>query len=582
MTTSPGELTSRTSTDFVESSVLESIVPAASEVNIAEALQTWDGAIEDETGSVLPFVSQRTVLLLDELLPVYIVLRTPILDDGTLRSYLARLVLNIEGFIFSTAPPPEGEQKPGPTKELIFSNTIKDIDQPTIARQGRDDGAHTYIIWKVDAFIQRPQGRFHKPAVYFQPTASFKPASSPKKTDPQDEYLPSHVPTALNLLQAFESDPALAGVHPRLSALRINKIAPSATPVVKEMVRPIRNGQRPLFRVLPALIWRVRYARVRTSLSDLSLLASLDLEVASFAPYDVRVKKVDMSLHGGDLITLGITQDADVVNKPGDQTTYLYKIKPELAPDGTPAFGSKGHVLTMNVTAEVLMSKECRPNIAIEWRTPVNFTSGSEQTASMIKTAHRLSTPSTQAARALSPDAPPAHDTQGQAAEQAVNNAINITLTISGPSHVTVGELFTWDVFIVNRSDKTRKLAVMVIPKRKRETEKHALRPSTPSAGGTKPDKKELLASAVVDENIVYAQQKSAKTMSAELVCLTTDIRLGQLAPGLSYTADLKFLPMAAGGLGVECVRVIDLATNDTADIGDLPSIIAVEKPADE
>jgi hypothetical protein len=64
MSTSPGELKSRTSAEFVESSVLESIVPATSDVNIEEQLQAWDGAIEDETGSILPFLSQRTVLLL--------------------------------------------------------------------------------------------------------------------------------------------------------------------------------------------------------------------------------------------------------------------------------------------------------------------------------------------------------------------------------------------------------------------------------------------------------------------------------------------------------------------------------------
>jgi hypothetical protein len=81
-----------------------------------------------------------------------------------------------------------------------------------------------------------------------------------------------------------------------------------------------------------------------------------------------------------------------------------------------------------------------------------------------------------------------------------------------------------------------------------------------------------------VDENIVYAKQKSARTETAELVCLTTDIRLGQLAPGSCYTADLKFLPLSVGVLGVESVRVIDLATNETADVRELPGIVAVEK----
>src|SRR5690348_16875175 len=96
----------------------------------------------------------------------------------------------------------------------------------------------------------RPQGRLHKPAIYFQPTASLKPDVTARKPASQDDYLPSRVPPALNLLQSFEHDPALAGIHPRLSAMRISKIAPSA-PLAREMVCPIKTGQRPLFRVVP-------------------------------------------------------------------------------------------------------------------------------------------------------------------------------------------------------------------------------------------------------------------------------------------------------------------------------------------
>jgi hypothetical protein len=51
-----------------------------------------------------------------------------------------------------------------------------------------------------------------------------------------------------------------------------------------------------------------------------------------------------------------------------------------------------------------------------------------------------------------------------------------------------------------------------------------------------------------------------------------------QLAPGSCYTAELKLMALSAGVQSVESVRVIDLATNETADIRDLPSIVAVEE----
>ncbi|KAH7414071.1 TRAPP trafficking subunit Trs65-domain-containing protein [Phaeosphaeria sp. MPI-PUGE-AT-0046c] len=584
MADNEGETRGRGSAEFVESSVLEAIVPASSEIDIEKEVQAWKGTVEDEGGSILPSIPQRSVLLLDEQLSVYVVFRTPLLDDNTLESYRARLVVSLEAFAFSTAPPPEGEQKAGPTKELVFSSTIKETEQPVMIRHGEGDDSQTFVIWKVDAFVARPQGRFHKPAVYFQPTASFKPASAPEKVDPEDEYLPSRVPTALNLLQAFENDPALAGVHPRLSAMRINKIAPNASPVVREMIRPIKSGQRLLFRVLPALIWRVRYAKVHTSLNDLSLLASLDLEVASYATYDVQITAVDLTLHGGDATPFANVHDVGTINKPGDLITYLYKLKPDVTPDGTLSLGSKGHFLTMRVKAQVMISPTCRPTISIEWKNIVDFTSlVAEQSPSMLKAAHRLSTHAPPQPTP-NPDALPPHDTQSAQQPEDAPAPINLTLTISGPPKVTVGKLFTWTLFIVNRSPKARKLALLIIPKRKRDIDAlvhNIVRPST--ATSTTAATAPLLAPAVVDENVVYAQQKSARTETAGLVCLSTEMRLGTLAPGACYTADVKFMPLEEGVLGVEAVRVVDLGTGEKVDVREVPAIVAVgNEKADE
>jgi hypothetical protein len=339
-----------------------------------------------------------------------------------------------------------------------------------------------------------------------------------------DEYLPSRVPTAINLLQSFENDPALSGINPRLSALRISRIAPTA-PVVKETTRPIPNGQRRLFRALPALIWRVRYSKLPSSLSDMSLMASLDLEIALITGYKIDIAKIHLSLRGGRVETVADHNGTSVVHKPGDQVTYLYKVTPDLNADGSPSLGSEGHVLTMTLSGKALVSEDCRPNIAIEWRTAVDFISTQEHNPNLLKVAHRLSNPATQPSKAISPDSLPSHDKQP---DDALKHAINITLTISGPPHVQVGEIFQWIVFIVNRSDKTRKLAVLVIPKRKRDLDRHKSHPSTSSAGGLqRSGKKTLLAGAVVDENIVYAKQKNARTEVAELICLTTDVRIG-------------------------------------------------------
>jgi hypothetical protein len=400
-----------------------------------------------------------------------------------------------------------------------------------------------------------------------------KPDVTARKPSSKDDYLPSRVPPALNLLQSFEHDPALADIHPRLSAMRISKIAPSA-PLAREMVRPIKTGQRPLFRVVPPLMWRTRFSAVHTSLADLSLLASLDIEVASYTSYTVSIRSVDLSVLGGDIKSL-TSVDTSAPSSPGDQLSYLYKATPDLGADGTPALGSKGHILTLSIEADIHISPSCTPRVSITWKTSVDF--ASEAQANLLKAAHRLSSASHRLSSASqasikSPDAVPAGDSE------PVPNTINLTLTITGPPRVRVGSPFTWSVFIVNRSDKARRLAIMVIPKRKRDAHRPSSSASSIGAGARGVEGKESLAPAVLDENVVYGRQKGAKAEVTELVCLTTDIRLGQLAPGSCYTADLKFVALAAGVQAVECVRVVDLATNETADVRDLPSMFAVEE----
>jgi hypothetical protein len=143
--------------------LLEAVVPADSFIDIKDELDSWDGVVEDESSAILPFVPQRQVLLfgktlqilheiqhlllmhrcLDELVPVYIVFRTPLIEDVVLKSYLARLAITLEAFAFGTVP----------HSELIFSGTIKDSNKPTIIRYEEESGPHIYITWKLEVFI---------------------------------------------------------------------------------------------------------------------------------------------------------------------------------------------------------------------------------------------------------------------------------------------------------------------------------------------------------------------------------------------------------------------------------------------
>jgi len=90
---------------------------------------------------------------LDELLPVYIVFRTPLLEDDTLRSYLCRLRVHVEAYALSTTPAQDQDPKSAPPKERIYSQPITDENEPQIIRHGKGNRAYSYVVWKVDVFI---------------------------------------------------------------------------------------------------------------------------------------------------------------------------------------------------------------------------------------------------------------------------------------------------------------------------------------------------------------------------------------------------------------------------------------------
>lgn len=90
---------------------------------------------------------------IDEILPLYVVFRTPFIEEDTLKAYLARLAISLEAFVFGTAPPPEPGAKPPPPKEVVFSETIKDSNEPLIVRHKHDGGSHVYVFWKVEVFV---------------------------------------------------------------------------------------------------------------------------------------------------------------------------------------------------------------------------------------------------------------------------------------------------------------------------------------------------------------------------------------------------------------------------------------------
>lgn len=385
------------------------------------------------------------------------------------------------------------------------------------------------------------------PVALFTVFANLRPPAQADEITPDQEYIPSAVPADFNLLESFQDDPGLGGVVPHLSSLRLSRIAP-ATPKAQGIFHSLKQHPQRSFRVVHAASARLRYSRLNSYNVKATVLASLEFEVAPLVGCELCLESVDMRLSGGSIepLKIGSNLTPPITCQPRDQIILLYRLTPdeELSTNSPTTMTAKA--LDIFITATAMVSEDCRPHLSMQWRTTVDFSMPLNPSfgrpSQLLQRAHRPSslpvppTPGNVPARAgAAPSSTRTllHETDSVASSEVMPGRqrafslgdIGVTVTFRGPRIVYVGEAFKWEVFAVNRSNKIRRLAMVALPKRRRDTRKHLSKPSSSSAGGREDAS---LADVAVDENIVYAMQKNAALEPAELISLSTDdIRVG-------------------------------------------------------
>lgn len=353
-------------------------------------------------------------------------------------------------------------------------------------------------------------------------------------------------------------------------------------------MRPLKNISRQSIKVVPAINSRVRYSRPTIALNKPAVVASIDVEITPFANCEVTLRKVDLKAKGGMVEDLNARHGMSLPMKslPQDDITFLYRICPD---DLDATNESLIRSLTISIDAQANLSSDCRPEIFMQLTTSLDLTPpvnpGFGSASQSIQRPHRpaqlsinssLEPPSSIAISR--PDGLPSLD---MATRRSSIPDFGVTMTFTGPSvdnPIYPGVPFVWSIFIVNRSDRPRKLALMAVPTRRR-SEACITRPHSTNYGNARKDPN--VADAVVDENIIYAMQKNSAVEAADIVCLNTDTRVGPLAPSACYDVELRFMALRVGIVSVEAVRVIDLGTQEHVDIKDLPNIV-VSSPIEE
>lgn len=469
------------------------------------------------------------------------------LSDELYDHYLARLAVSLEVTAIDGQKQQQGHLGRGQDPvHLLFQTVIDEKDTPRIPI---GDSTTRLAVWKLQVPLGHPRARLNNPKVLLTCSATLRPAELQKPLF-EDDYMTSRQPMGVNLLESFAEDPLVSRAAPRLSAHRVSRVIP-ITQAPQQAIRPLGYAAKRAFNIYPAINIRLRYSRIRSGSRHI-VIASLDLEITPFSDCNVTINSVDITVDGGKATLVGNSPSTalPVTCRPRDDTTFLYTLSQidtgsEMTPAQTPPPGSQVRAISVSLKATALVSDTCHPRIYTNWTTTVDFAPPSAppvfSTHAGIQRPHRppslgaiVHGATVQASSGIRPGnlvAPlpspnvvftPPMEARGFAPGHGPSTADggkqDLTVTFTGPSRVYVGEMFTWSVFVVNRSSRARKLALLIPPKRKRVGDGKTL-PATP-AGADPPE-------PVIDESMVYQSHKSRYLEPAELVPLVHDVRIG-------------------------------------------------------
>ena len=527
-----------------------------------------------------------------------------------MREYIPRLKIRLDVWAVNVAEA-QGKASPAETvnteRDLIFSEPLRETEDPFLVVDAGDgeeaDSEPTVLaIWEAPAVLNRPSMKFSRPGLFFEASANLLPPKSLPYETPIDDYLPAYAPPPVNLFEKLRDLPAFRDNPPYLPASRLERVIPD--PSMNGSSLRVRHVLSKAIPVLQAVSARIRYTRSNVPGDKPLTIALLDVEITPYVDLEVSLDRAEVDLVNGNVEAV-VPHKLPIVCRPKDIITILYFLRRSEAsgPYGFPSAlaipignASAADAISVSVQAGIRLSETCRAQISLSWTTNVDLS---------VPVNPVFGTPSQPLQRGNRPSSLPVFGSVS-AARASISNSprssvipsagLAISFTAS-PKPVIVGEAFRWTVLVVNRGPKTAKLAIVPLAQIQRPfnqaqhfNKRHAPQRS-PSSGRLERQQMsgrqiEDLASAVLDENIIYAlQHQNPSSSGTDLLSLTAEVRIGPLAPGTCHETEIKLLALRPGALQLDAVRIVDLvkeneegvgAAGVITDIRNLPDIVAI------
>lgn len=348
----------------------------------------------------------------------------------------------------------------------------------------------------------------------------------------------------------------------------------SEEPKNNHQTSPEEDGGLEVFRwkapVTQALELEIR--SLRPALEKDRVIAEIDLVSG---PFFTQINLFDVSLDGGLADLMG-TEPKSVVLKPFEKYALCYNL--QLRSSSHPVSVSASRKpLIIALECEVLLSDDVpsvsfRPNIRTEWMPIVDF----EGTQGPL--------PKTPALNMNINSPMPAATSSNSGSQESALNPLSlvgssrpqsssslslmggITIMISGPQFVRVGDEFEWAIKVMNRSQRNR-IFTMSFGNLTRD-----LYRQESHHGG---DRMALLSNYNADYLRRRSQNQYRSTaIGRGIIPLCQELKVGNLAPHVCFETRIRLKALTVGTHTIEEAKIEDSASRDSYDVGGLLEVI--------
>ena len=453
---------------------------------------------------------------------------------------------------------PNRDRQPssGPIRDTLWSGKVDVTADPiTMVIGTAEQEQNVLLVWKTTVSLSRPRIRLSTPTIVFKAFASFRSAITREETK-SDPYLPSGIPLTSNILQPLGTDTAFKNSHPHLAALRLTQKQPGIKRALGESIQLTTVAPRAC-RVMPALSSRIRAQKAPFRSETPSMIASLEVDIPPFAPYPMKITGVHLALAHGKVTEIGgQLRKFPMALHARDQIVCLYS----LLQDGQ-VEGKSFLPLQVTIDVSIDVSDNCHPRIQVKFQANVDFQGPKEEKAKPSQIA-----PGDQLV-----------DSTSEMQTSTTEEKLGVVIKFTAKNPVYVGEPFYWDVFVMNRSGRQRRLGLSMLHKKRLGGERFI--PSRPlSISGGHRQQLDTIASPFTDDNLLYTDMKNFHRDMTQLICLNTDLKIGPLNPGSCYSTEMQFLALTNGLLNADAIRLTDYTTNEAVDLLQLPDIFAFSR----